>query len=119
MEKLPPIEKIYEAYSALADNRIKISEDFADVLSSDSAKSYKVMWKDNTYSSTDNATYWQGYAGYPVIGVLILQSKLTVDSTIFEHFSGINWNSLNKKHKEITGRHYWKCLQKNSFHKIR
>ena len=49
MEKLPPIEKIYEAYSALADNRIKISEDFADVLSSDSAKSYKVMWKDNTY----------------------------------------------------------------------
>ena len=99
MEKLPPIEKIYEAYSALADNRIKISEDFADVLSSDSAKSYKVMWKDNTYSSTDNATYWQGYAGYPIIGVLILQSKLTVDSTIFEHFSGINWNSLNKKHK--------------------
>ncbi len=22
-----------------------------------------------------------------------------MDSTIFEHFSGINWNSLNKKHK--------------------
>ncbi|GFI24264.1 hypothetical protein IMSAGC011_03061 [Lachnospiraceae bacterium] len=98
MQKLPPIEKIYEAYSALADNRIKIGEGFADVLSSDSAKSYKVVWKDNTYSSTDNATYWQGYAGYPVIGVLILQSKLTVDTTIFEHFSDVNWNSLNKKH---------------------
>lgn len=99
MEKLPPIEKIYEAYSALADHRIKISENSADVLSSDGTKSYKVTWKDNTYSSTDNATYWQGYAGYPVIGVLILQSKLTVDNKIFEHFSGVNWNSLNKKHK--------------------
>lgn len=99
MEKLPPIEKIYEAYSALADNRIKMSDNSAEVLSSDGAKSYKVAWKDNTYSSTDNATYWQGYAGYPVIGVLILQSKLTVDNTIFELFLGVNWNSLNKKHK--------------------
>ena len=99
MEKLPPIEKIYEAYSALADNRIHMEETSAKVVSSDGAKSYKVAWKDNTYSSTDNATYWQGYAGYPVIGVLILQSKLSVDSTIFTHFSGVNWNSLNKKHK--------------------
>ncbi len=99
MEKLPPIEKIYEAYSALADNRIHMRENSADVLSSDGAKSYKVAWKDNTYSSTDNATYWQGYAGYPVIGVLILQSKLTVDNTIFKQFSGVNWNSLNKKYK--------------------
>ncbi len=99
MEKLPPIEKIYEAYSALADNRIHMEETSAKVISSDGAKSYKVAWKDNTYSSTDNATYWQGYAGYPVISVLILQSKLTVDSTIFTHFSGVNWNSLNKKHK--------------------
>ncbi len=99
MEKLPPIEKIYEAYSALADNRIHMGETSAAVTSSDGTKSYKVAWKDNTYSSTDNATFWQGYAGYPVIAVLILQSKLTADSAIFTHFSGVNWNSLNKKHK--------------------
>lgn len=99
MEKLPPIEKIYEAYSALADNRIQMGETSAEVTSSDGTKSYKVAWKDNTYSSTDNATFWQGYAGYPVIAVLILQSKLTADSAIFTHFSGVNWNSLNKKHK--------------------
>ncbi|MDE6916009.1 MAG: hypothetical protein K2P39_04335 [Lachnospiraceae bacterium] len=99
MEKLPPIEKIYEAYSALADNRIKMGADSAEVVSSDGAKTYKITWKDNTYSSTDNGTYWQGYPGYPVIGVLILQSKLTVDSAVFAHFSGVNWNSLNQKHK--------------------
>lgn len=99
MEKLPPIEKIYEAYSALADNRINLAENSAEVLSSDGSKSYTVTWKDNIYASTDNATYWQGYPGYPVIGVLILQAKLSVDQTIFEDFSGVNWNSLNKKHK--------------------
>ena len=55
MEKLPPIEKIYEAYSALADNRIHMGETSAEVTSSDGTKSYKVAWKDNTYSSTDNA----------------------------------------------------------------
>ncbi|MDE7477012.1 MAG: hypothetical protein K2M91_03525 [Lachnospiraceae bacterium] len=99
MEKLPPIEKIYEAYSALADHRINMGENSAEVMSSDGSKSYTVAWNENVYASTDNATYWQGYAGYPVIGVLILQSKLTVDATIFEHFSGVNWNSLNKKHK--------------------
>ena len=99
MQKLPPIEKIYEAYSALADRRICIKENTADVVSSDGSKSYQVEWNDNTYASTDNGTYWQGYTGYPVIGVLILQSKLKVDKDIFHYFSNVNWNSLNKKHK--------------------
>ncbi len=99
MQKLPPIEKIYEAYSALADSRICIKENTADVVSSDGSKSYQVEWNDNTYASTDNGTYWQGYTGYPVIGVLILQSKLKVDKDIFHYFSNVNWNSLNKKHK--------------------
>lgn len=42
MQKLPPIEKLYEAYSALADNRIVLSETSAEVTSSDSSKQYKV-----------------------------------------------------------------------------
>ena len=99
MEKLPPIEKLYEAYSAMADKRIVLGEDFAEVTSSDGSKKYKVKWKDTTYCSTDNGTYWQGYAGYPVIGVLILQSKIDVDKSIIGYFADINWNSLNKKHK--------------------
>ena len=76
MQKLPPIEKFYEAYSALADKRVTMGENLATVTSSDGAKTYKVEWQDNTYSSTDNATLWQGYAGYPVLSVLILQKKL-------------------------------------------
>lgn len=99
MQKLPPIEKFYEAYSALADKRVTMGENLATVTSSDGAKTYKVEWQDNTYSSTDNATLWQGYAGYPVLSVLILQKKLSVKDDMFARFCGVNWNSLNKKHK--------------------
>ncbi len=99
MGKLPPIEKFYEAYSALADNRVKMEDGMAVVTSSDGTKNYKVEWKDNTYSSTDNATLWQGYAGYPVISVLILQKKLTVGQDVVSRFADVNWNQLNKKHK--------------------
>lgn len=99
MGKLPPIEKFYEAYSALADHRVQMGDGTAVVASSDGAKSYKVEWSDNTYSSTDNATLWQGYAGYPVISVMILQKKLSVGQDVIARFADVNWNSLNKKHK--------------------
>lgn len=99
MEKLPPIEKIYEAYSALADNRITLKENYALVLSSDGSKSYTVEWLDDTYSSTDNASYWQGYAGYPIISVLIKQQKLHFNRNFVSYFADVNWNNLNKKYK--------------------
>ena len=99
MGKLPPMEKIYEAYSALADQRVSMGDGTASGTSSDGAKSYRVEWQDNTYSSTDNATLWQGYPGYPVISILILQKKLTVEQGIISRFADVNWNSLNKKHK--------------------
>ena len=79
LEKTGPIEKIYEAYTAIADDRITMHEDHAEVFSSDRSKSYTVSWKDNAYSSDDSATYWQGYPGYPVIAVLMLQGRLLYD----------------------------------------
>ena len=59
MSKLPPIEKIPEAYSAIADGRVTIQGDQAIVYSSDRTKSYTVNWSDGVYSSNDNALYWQ------------------------------------------------------------
>lgn len=99
MNKLPPIEKIPEAYSAIADNRIELSENSAFVDSSDKVKRYTVTWNDDLYTSNDNASIWQGYAGYPMIAVLLLQGKLPLDKTIASHFKGINWKALNTKHK--------------------
>lgn len=99
MEKLPPIEKIYEAYTAIADKRIEMEGNPARIASSDGKKCYTVSWDKDIYKSDDSATYWQGYPGYPVIAVLMLQGRLTYDEETAKLFSGVNWNSLNKKHK--------------------
>lgn len=99
LNKLPPIEKIYEAYSAIADDRITMHHDHAAVLSSDRSKQYTVTWDGNIYVSNDNATYWQGYAGYPVIAVLMKQDKLPLDMKTASRFAGINWAELNAKYK--------------------
>lgn len=99
MEKLPPIEKIPEAYSAIADGRIAMQDGEAEVRSSNGEKSYVVRWEGDAYSSTDSATYWQGYAGYPVLAVLMLQGRLPLHSEIAACFKGINWTALNAKHR--------------------
>ena len=70
MKKFPPIEKILEAYTAIAEGHVKLENDQALVTSSNEAKTYTVTFHDNTYTSNDNASYWQGYLGYPGIAVL-------------------------------------------------
>ena len=107
MEKLPPIEKIYEAYSAIADGRVTIKEDHGEVYSSDRSKIYTVSFDGDTYSSNDNSSYWQAYAGYPIIAVLFLQGKLPLNRETAVLFSDINWNQLNKEFK----RDYRKALE--------
>ena len=107
MDKLPPLEKIPEAYTAIEDNRVELFSDYATVKSSDYKKEYLIKWKENIYSSNDNSTYWQGYAGYPVIAILMLQNKLSLNKKISKYFSSINWNELNKNNK----RNYQKSLE--------
>lgn len=97
--KMPPIEKIHEAYGAIADNRIVLREEEADVSSSDLTKTYLVTWKEKVYTSNDNASYWQGYAGYPIIAVLMLQGKLSLNRKIAGKFTGIDWKKRNTEHK--------------------
>ena len=97
--KVPPIEKIHEAYSAIADGRVVLRNNEADVFSSDRSKKYLVSWVDSTYSSNDNASYWQGYLGYPIIAVLLLQGKLPLDKEIAACFKNINWKKLNVEYK--------------------
>ena len=99
--KMPPREKIHEALTAIVDNRINIDSENnkAEVFSSDRSKKYIVEWHDNEYSSNDNATYWQGYTGYPVIAVLLLQNKLTLNKDILDYFKNINWKKINEEFK--------------------
>lgn len=99
MDKMPPVEKIYEAYSAIADGRVVMENEAARVVSSEHTKVYTVKWTDGIYYSNDSASYWQGYAGYPIIAVLMLQGKLKFDRSTADFFKGIDWKELNIRYK--------------------
>lgn len=107
MIKLPPIEKIPEAYTAIEDKRITINTESAIVKSSNFAKEYLIKWQDNIYYSNDSSTYWQNYPGYPVIAILMLQGKLSLNKNISKYFKDVNWNQLNQDNK----RDYHKSLE--------
>lgn len=114
---MPPVQKIYEAYTAVADGRVHLGGDAnqavagtgidgmqaasgsAQVVSSDGAKTYAVQWKGDAYASDDSGTYWQGYPGYPVIAVLMLQRRLPCDLSVARRFAGVPWHELNEKHR--------------------
>lgn len=97
--KMPPAEKILEAYSAIADERIRLYEDHAEVFSSDGSKTYLVEWEGDTFASSDPATYWQSYPGYPVLAVLLKQGRLPMDDDLVRLMAGIPWKKLNDAHK--------------------
>ncbi|MBD5607971.1 MAG: hypothetical protein HDQ93_03870 [Desulfovibrio sp.] len=105
LEKFPPVEKIAEAWSALASGRVKIDgspdalSGTAEVVSSNGEKTYRLAWDGNVYESDDSATWWQGYPGYPVLALLMAQGKLPYDPRLGEYFKGINWNAANAKAK--------------------
>ncbi len=99
MKKMPPIAKIYEAFSVLADERIKLEENKAIITSSNYEKQYTVIWNENEITSNDNATFWQGYPGYPIIAVWLVNNKITYDKDITKNFKNINWHDINKQNK--------------------
>lgn len=98
--KLPPIEKIAEAYSVIADGRIEeLDEDTFIVTSSNGEKTYKVVSKGTHYRSNDSATKFARYAGYPIIAVLMHKKLIPVPEAFLKDLAGINWNAINKKYK--------------------
>lgn len=97
--KMPPVQKLYEAFSAIADKRIIIKDEEALITSSNYQKVYSVLWDEQVYKSNDNATFWQGYPGYPVIAVLILQNRLPYNEKVISYFKNIDWHKINEEHK--------------------
>ena len=99
MDKLPPLQKVYEAWGALAGGRVSMGERFAEVTSSNGQRRYTVVWEGDAYRSNDSATYWQGYAGYPVLAVLMAQGRLPYDRELAVPLAGVDWNLLNSRHR--------------------
>ena len=97
--KIPPVIKVYEALSVIASKRFKFQNNEAIIYSSDYQKQYQVKWLENKYYANDNGSYWQGYPGYPIIAVLMLQKKLLYTEDILKYFKNINWHDLNLEYK--------------------
>ena len=100
--KQPPIAKIYEALGALADERIHdIDAHSATVISSTGDKKYLVEWSHDFawITSNDNASFWQGYLGYPIIAVILKAGKINYRIDIAEKLKGVAWKAINTKYK--------------------
>ncbi|HLJ43353.1 MAG TPA: hypothetical protein VKT12_03975 [Candidatus Binataceae bacterium] len=104
--KMPPPIKVYEALGAIGDGRVRaIDNDDApgvwDVVSSEGAKTYRVEISADgrKISSNDNASYWQGYLGYPAIAVLLARGTLQASAKATRALAGIPWKELNRRFK--------------------
>jgi hypothetical protein len=98
--KMPPLIKVYEALGALGDGRVKLDDEYhASVLSSDLDKAYQVEISADGREifSNDNASYWQGYLGYPAIAVLLKRGMCEVRQEAINALSGIRWKELNRR----------------------
>ncbi len=104
---MPPIVKVYEAMGAIGDGRVRIvDERRALVVSSDAGKIYEVeiAGGGREVSSNDNASYWQGYLGYPAIAVLLTRGFLQPRTAAPGALKGIPWKELNRRFKNDYGK---------------
>jgi hypothetical protein len=100
--KLPPIIKVYEALGALGDGRVHLEDPIrAIVSSSDGSKNYQVETSADgrEIASNDNASYWQGYLGYPAIAVLLARGLYRAPANVCDALAGIPWKELNTRFK--------------------
>src|SRR6202030_2179073 len=96
--KMPPLAKVYEALGAIGDGRVRLDDaHHASVTSSDGAKVYTVEASADgaEISSNDNASFWQGYLGYPAIASLIARGLIDADRTATRALAGVPWKELN------------------------
>jgi hypothetical protein len=100
--KMPPLVKVYEALGAIGDGRVRIEDERrATVTSSDGSKTYEVETSADgrEIASNDNASYWQGYVGYPAIAVLIARGLYRAPANVIDALAGVAWKELNRKNK--------------------
>jgi hypothetical protein len=100
----PPLIKVYEAMGAIGDGRVRPADKTKlvwDVVSSDGTKTYRVEISPDgrEISSNDNASYWQGYLGYPAIAVLLARGTLRASAEAIRALAGIPWKELNRRFK--------------------
>lgn len=101
MWKEPPVIKVYEALGSLGDGRVKANGNTATVLSSSGNKFYTVTFdpEANAITANDNASFFQGYLGYPMIAFLLQNGSLAHDKRWEEALRGFAWKDINVQFK--------------------
>jgi hypothetical protein len=100
--KMPPPIKIYEALGAIGDARVRLEDEHhALVTSSEGGKTYEVEISDDgrEISCNDNASYWQGYLGYPAIAVLLMRGLYRAPANVIDALAEIPWKEINRRFK--------------------
>ncbi len=105
--KATPIEKMYEALGAVADDRLELIDDTkAKCYSSTGNKYYDIEYNKNEKAimANDNASYWNGYLGYPAIAYLLKIGELEYRSELAGLLKGVAWKDINQKFKNDFGK---------------
>jgi hypothetical protein len=113
--KMPPLIKIYEALGALGDGRVRLDDErHASVLSSDRSKTYHVETSADgrEISSNDNASYWQGYLGYPAIAVMLKRGLCALRPEAVSALNGVPWKELNQRFRHDYSRTIGEVLRR-------
>ena len=98
----PHITKVYEALGAIGDGRLEMKQDnSARMYSSSRNKFYVVLYNplDDSIMTNDNASYYVGYLGYPMIAYLMKIGKIPFDEELSKLLSGIAWKDINQQFK--------------------
>lgn len=93
---------IYEALSAIADNRVKLVDDnTAHIYSSSRNKYYIVMYNQDTKEimSNDNMAFYVKEVSYPMVVMILIKKEVEYDKSILIHLKNIHWKDINKKNK--------------------
>lgn len=100
----PHISKIYEALTAIADNRMELSENkrTAKCYSSSKGKFYEIEYDKESHSimSNDNTAFFKGEISYPMIAMLMLIGELPYSMNLANQFKDIPWKDLLQKYKK-------------------
>jgi len=100
--KKPHISKIYEALTAIADNRIQISgNNKARCYSSSKNKYYEIEFdpKTNSIMSNDNTAFYKNTISYPMIAYLMMINRIAYDKKVLVNLKDIHWKDINQKVK--------------------
>ena len=118
--KMPPIAKVYEAIGAIGDGRLRVEDARrAFVTSSEGTKIYEVEISEDgrEISSNDNASYWQGYLGYPAIAVMIARGLIHRPAEAVVHaLAGVAWKELNTRYRNAYDRTIEEVLAQAAAH---